>query len=119
MPVDKIRYFPPLGWGITQKGVGEYFEDYPTFVYKADVGGFQEKKSVYIATWVKTAFVTQWWPHFEVWNCHDALPDHDNHCGQVMGVQQMGPNECHHYLDPDIKHFLFCYFLCHPRYLLC
>ena len=59
MPVDKIRYFPPLGWGITQKGVGEYFEDYPTFVYKADVGGFQEKKSVYIATWVKTAFVTQ------------------------------------------------------------
>ena len=60
MPVDKIRYFPPLGWGITQKGVGEYFEDYPTFVYKADVGGFQEKKSVYIATWVKTAFVTQW-----------------------------------------------------------
>ena len=69
MPVDKIRYFLPLGWGITQKGVGEYFEDYPTFVYKADVGGFQEKKSVYIATWVKTAFVTQcgmgflktWW----------------------------------------------------------
>ena len=60
MPVDKIRYFPPLGWGITQKGVGEYFEDYPTFVYKADVGGFQEKKSGYIATWVKTAFVTQW-----------------------------------------------------------
>ena len=60
MPVDKIRYFPPLGWGITQKGGGEYFEDYPTFVYKADVGGFQEKKSVYIATWVKTAFVTQW-----------------------------------------------------------
>ena len=59
MPVDKIRYFPPLGWGITQKGVGEYFEDYPTFVYKADVGGFQEKKSVYITTWVKTAFVTQ------------------------------------------------------------
>ena len=59
MPVDKIRYFPPLGWGITQKGGGEYFEDYPTFVYKADVGGFQEKKSVYIATWVKTAFVTQ------------------------------------------------------------
>ena len=39
---------------------GEYFEDYPTFVYKADVGGFQEKKSVYITTWVKTAFVTQW-----------------------------------------------------------
>ena len=64
MPVDKIRYFPPLGWGITQKGVGEYFEDYPTFVYKADVGGFQEKKSVYIATWVKTAFVTQWTVHF-------------------------------------------------------
>ena len=62
MPVDKIRYFPPLGWGITQKGVGEYFEDYPTFVYKADVGGFQEKKSVYIATWVKTAFVTQCTP---------------------------------------------------------
>ena len=60
MPVDKIRYFPPLGWGITQKGVGEYFEDYPTFVYKADVGRFQEKKSVYITTWVKTAFVTQW-----------------------------------------------------------
>ena len=60
LPVDKIRYFPPLGWGITQKGVGEYFEDYPTFVYKADVGGFQEKKSGYIATWVKTAFVTQW-----------------------------------------------------------
>ena len=60
MPVDKIRYFPPLGWSITQKGGGEYFEDYPTFVYKADVGGFQEKKSVYIATWVKTAFVTQW-----------------------------------------------------------
>ena len=59
MPVDKIRYFPPLGCGITQKGGGEYFEDYPTFVYKADVGGFQEKKSVYIATWVKTAFVTQ------------------------------------------------------------
>ena len=59
MPVDKIRYFPPLGWGITQKGVGEYFEDYPTFVYKADVGRFQEKKSVYITTWVKTAFVTQ------------------------------------------------------------
>ena len=57
--VDKIRYFPPLGWGITQKGVGEYFEDYATFVYKADVGGFQEKKSVYITTWVKTAFVTQ------------------------------------------------------------
>ena len=45
--------------GITQKGVGEYFEDYPTFVYKADIGGFQEKKSVYITTWVKTAFVTQ------------------------------------------------------------
>ena len=44
---------------ITQKGVGEYFEDYPTFVYKADVGGFHQKKSVYIATWVKTAFVTQ------------------------------------------------------------
>ena len=62
MPVDKIRYFPPLGWGITQKGVGEYFEDYPTFVYKADVGGFHQKKSVYIATWVKTAFVTQWVP---------------------------------------------------------
>ena len=59
MPVDKIRYFPPLGWGVTQKGVGEYFEDYPTFVYKADVGGFQEKKSGYIATWDKTAFVTQ------------------------------------------------------------
>ena len=59
LPVDKIRYFPPLGLGITQKGVGEYFEDYPTFVYKADVGGFQEKKSVYITTWVKTAFVTQ------------------------------------------------------------
>ena len=59
MPVDKIRYFPPLGWGITQKGGGEYFEDYPTFVYKADVGGFHQKKSVYIATWVKTAFVTR------------------------------------------------------------
>ena len=59
MPVDKIRYFPHLGCGITQKGVGEYFEDYPTFEHKADVGGFQEKKSVYIATWVKTAFVTQ------------------------------------------------------------
>ena len=59
MPVDKIRYFPPLGCGITQKGGGEYFEDYPTFVYKADVGGFHQKKSVYIATWVKTAFVTQ------------------------------------------------------------
>ena len=56
---DKIRYFPPLGCGITQKGVGEYFEDYPTFVYKADVGGFHQKKSVYIAIWVKTAFVTQ------------------------------------------------------------
>ena len=64
MPVDKIRYFPPLGWGITQKGVGEYFEDYPTFVYKADVGRFQEKKSVYITTWVKTAFVTQCKRHF-------------------------------------------------------
>ena len=63
MPVDKIRYFPPLGWGITQKGGGEYFEDYSTFVYKADVGGFQEKKSVYIATWVKTAFVTQCWAY--------------------------------------------------------
>ena len=63
MPVDKIRYFPPLGWGITQKGVVEYFEDYPTFVYKADVGRFQEKKSVYITTWVKTAFVTQWVLH--------------------------------------------------------
>ena len=43
MPVDKIRYFPPLGCGITQKGGGEYFEDYPTFVYKADVGGFHQK----------------------------------------------------------------------------
>ena len=60
MPVDKIRYFPPLGWGITQKGVGEYFEDYPTFVYKADVGGFQKKSSGYITSWVKTAPVTQW-----------------------------------------------------------
>ena len=60
MPVANIRYFPPLGCGITQKGGGEYFEDYPTFVYKADVGGFHQKKSVYIATWVKTAFVTQW-----------------------------------------------------------
>ena len=59
MAFSDITYFPLLGWCITQKGGGEYFVDYPTFLYKADVGGFQEKKSVYIATWVKTAFVTQ------------------------------------------------------------
>ena len=37
-----IRYFPPLELRITQKKGGEYFEDYPTFVHKADVGGFQK-----------------------------------------------------------------------------
>ena len=37
-----IRYFPPLGLCITQKGGGEYFEDYSTFVHKADVGGIQK-----------------------------------------------------------------------------
>ena len=59
MPVANIRYFPPLGLGTTQKGLGEYFEDYATFVYKADVGDFQQKKSGYITSWVKTALVTQ------------------------------------------------------------
>ena len=37
-----IRYFPPLGQCKTKKRGGEYFEDYPTFLYKADVGGFQK-----------------------------------------------------------------------------
>ena len=60
MPVANIRYFPPPGYDVTQKGLGEYFEDYPTFVYKADVGGFQKKSSGYIRSWVKTASVTQW-----------------------------------------------------------
>ena len=54
-----IRYFPPLELRITQKGGGEYFKDYATFVYKADVGDFQKKNSGYITSWVKTALVTQ------------------------------------------------------------
>ena len=33
-----IRYFLPLELRITQKGGGEYFEDYSTSVHKADVG---------------------------------------------------------------------------------
>ena len=37
-----IRYFPPLGQCITQKGGDEYFEDYATFVHKADLRGFQK-----------------------------------------------------------------------------
>ena len=86
MPVDKIRYFPPLGCGITQKGGGEYFEDYPTFVYKADVGGFQEKKSGYIATWVKTAFVTQCCAY------HQHNPEIFKHCVSASSM-------CKRFLD--------------------
>ena len=37
-----IIYFPPPGLCITQKGGGEYFEDYSTFVHKADVGEIQK-----------------------------------------------------------------------------
>ena len=48
-----------MGLGTTQKGGGEYFEDYATFVYKADAGDFQKKISGYITSWVKTALVTQ------------------------------------------------------------
>ena len=90
MPVDKIRYFPPLGWGITQKGVGEYFEDYPTFVYKADVGGFQEKKSVYITTWVKTAFVTQCIDPI-LYMCYICVP---NHAGSETRVLVRNKKSC-------------------------
>ena len=36
---DRFRLFCIF---ITQKGVGGYFEDYPPFVYKADIGGFQK-----------------------------------------------------------------------------
>ena len=42
LALSDIRYFPPLGCNITQKGGSEYFEDYPTNVHKADVGGFQK-----------------------------------------------------------------------------
>ena len=34
-----IRHFPPLGQCVTPNWGGEYFEDYPTFKHKADVGG--------------------------------------------------------------------------------
>ena len=53
------RYFPPLELRITQKGGGEYFEDYFTFVHKADVGRIQKLNPLYITSWVKTAPATQ------------------------------------------------------------